>query len=155
MGYGWRNSRRALHLLRFRLKGKFRVALSRIRKEDRLCFLLPLLLYVINRFILKRIIGDSLIGYILRCHFNDYLGGICIIAYINIVLSCGVYSKYRITRLIPAIMIGILCGILWEYGFPLLFPRGTSDFWDVIAYTLGASTNILVLQRIWSRRKAN
>ncbi len=110
-------------------------------------------LYCLNRFWLKRVFVDGFWGYLLRCHLNDYIGGITILAYINLVL---VFSRFK-DRAISSYPIGILitaiCGILWEYIFPLIYNRGTTDYRDVIAYVLGGITYVFLVRHINSNQK--
>lgn len=101
-------------------------------------------LYTVNRYWLKEIISNPGIRYILQCHFNDYLGGISIICYINIVLCFSKHKDWQIKSLRHAIDIGLFCGILWEYLLPLVLPRGTSDWLDVIAYIMGSATYVFI-----------
>ena len=55
-----------------------------------------LFLYALNRFYLKNVVVIPAISYILKCHFNDFLGGIFIIAYINLILEHSKYRHYRV-----------------------------------------------------------
>lgn len=103
-----------------------------------------LLLYSLNRFYLKKAVDVPIITYLLRCHFNDWLGGILIIAYINGILNLSRYREHQIATLKAAILTTFLCGIVWEYITPYLFHHGTSDFYDVIAYVIGGMTYILL-----------
>lgn len=34
----------------------------------------------------------------------------------------------------------LACGIMWEYLLPYVYPRGTSDVYDVVAYIAGGIT---------------
>ena len=111
---------------------------------DYFCLALSLSMYGINRFIVKDIVQIPFLRYILRCHFNDYLAGICIISYVNIIFSYSKYSNIRIIHIVPAIVVGATCGILWEYVFPIIYPRGTSDFFDVVAYMMGAGSYSII-----------
>lgn len=97
-------------------------------------------LYVLNRFWLKHAIQLPIVSYILKCHFNDWIGGICIIAYVNIVLANSKYSHCRIQKIGSVALCGLMCGILWEYVFPVFYHRGVSDLGDVIAYVIGGMT---------------
>ena len=40
-------------------------------------------------------------------------------------------------RLTTTILYMIGCGICWEYILPSIIQDTTSDFWDVVSYTLG------------------
>lgn len=106
--------------------------------------LFTLLIYCINRFCLKRVIDLPVVGYILRCHFNDYLGGICIIAYINLVLMHSKYKYACIQKFSTAIIVTAICGVLWEYIMPALYRHSVSDFADVISYMTGGITYFVI-----------
>lgn len=104
-----------------------------------------LALYALNRFYLKNIVRTPVVSYLLNCHFNDFCGGICIIAYMNIVLSFDQHCPFRFKRYRDIFLACFICGLLWEYLFPLVFPRGTADPWDIVAYCLGGSIYTVAL----------
>ena len=87
------------------------------------------------------------ISYILKCHFNDFLAGIVIISYLNLIFSISRFSHIRIDNYIASVSICFICGILWEYILPLIFPHGTSDVWDIVSYILGGVMYIKLLDR--------
>ena len=99
-------------------------------------------LYCSNRFWLKNVVNIPILSYLLKCYFNDYLAGIGIIAYMNLVLYVSKYRYIRIKTLSCAIVICFACGLLWEYILPQIFPHGTSDKWDVVSYVLGGVSYI-------------
>ena len=101
-------------------------------------------LYCLNRFWLKKVISLPVIGYILRCHFNDFLAGIAINAYINLALSLSKYRDKVITSYSMAAIVSFACGLLWEFILPFIFPHGTSDFLDVVVYVLGGVAYTLI-----------
>jgi hypothetical protein len=105
--------------------------------------------YAINRFLLKNVISVPVIGYFLRCYFNDVLCGICIISYINIVLLTSIYDIF-IHNYSSAIAISFCTGLLWEYIFPLIYNKGTSDFLDVISYCAGGAIYIAIAKQMSS-----
>ena len=122
------------------------------RKQLDECIMwITLVLYLFNRFVLKPNLDSSVFSYLIKYHFNDYLGGILIIAYFNFILSLSIYS-YRLTSLIACAGSTLLCGLFWEYIFPMIYPRGTADFFDVIAYVLGGCTYSLIVQ-VWTKTK--
>ena len=94
-----------------------------------------------------------ILSYLLKCHFNDYLGGIFIIAYINIILQHSRYKQYRIHTLLQGVVVTLLCSIVWEFVAPYFFHYGTSDLWDIAAYMIGGSTYIGI-QQLLTRRTA-
>ncbi|MEG0759180.1 MAG: hypothetical protein RR505_12285 [Raoultibacter sp.] len=116
-------------------------------KRDMIILAVSLVLYGLNRFILKEIVRNPFLSYFIRCHLNDCLGGICFIAYVNIALAYSKYDRWRIDSYTAAIAVTLVCGIVWEYIFPLLYPHGVSDFWDIVAYVLGGCIYILLRKR--------
>ena len=74
------------------------------------------------------------ISYVLKCHFNDFLAGIAILAYINLMLSLSKYRDITIATFPRGIGVSFACAMLWEYILPLVFPHGVSDPLDVLAY---------------------
>ena len=124
---------------------------------DVIIFSVSMLLYLLNRFIFRDMF-NGIIGYLLRCHFNDFLGGICICAYIDfMVLNSKFYFRYKFFKLYQIILICFICGLLWEYIFPFFWKHGTSDFFDVIAYSLGGVVYwcMVTVLRIRKRRIKN
>jgi len=113
---------------------------KRTNNKDIAVLLLSLALYCSNRFILKPLSQQGIIGNILRNHFNDYLGAIVFLAYTNILVVCAGYPAKRINSFIPILCLGLLCAIVWEGLLPLILPYSTADFLDCIAYLLGAIT---------------
>lgn len=105
---------------------KFRKVFSRKQLDE--CIMgVTLILYLLNRFALKPNLGSSVFSYLMKYYFNDYLGGILIVAYSNFVLSLSIYS-YRITSITACTGSMLLCGLFWEYIFPLIYPRGTTEY---------------------------
>ncbi len=113
--------------------------LNKKQKKDLLFFIVPLLLFQVNELI-KADVQIPVLGYLLRCHFNDYLGGISFAAYLNLVLSLSNWTTFRLTKIWHFLIAGLLCGICWEVITPLFMQSSTGDVWDVAAYILGMLT---------------
>lgn len=109
--------------------------------------LLLSLAYGINRFWLKKVVRIPVVSYLLKCHFNDFLAGICILAYINLLRSFSRYRHRQLRSGIAAVLVCFFCGLLWEYILPAVFPHGTSDVWDLVAYILGGAAYIVLRNR--------
>lgn len=90
-----------------------------------------------------------LLGYLLRCHFNDYLGGIAFAAYLNLVISFSRWPHLRLHTPLQFAAAGLLCGLVWEGITPLFLSSSTGDWLDVAAYVLGMLTYWL----LWARRE--
>lgn len=100
--------------------------------------------YNANRFWLREAVKQPMVSYILKCHFNDWLAGIGIIAYLNLLQSTNLTAAERVESIFHASFICLICGLLWEYAIPQFIRRGTSDCWDIAAYILGGIAYILI-----------
>ena len=110
--------------------------LSSSQRKDLYLFIWPLCIYLINEAVKNRIFIPVL-GYFLRCHFNDLLGGVSFAAYVNFILSLSNWTTFRFVKLTHVIIEGVCCGIVWELITPLFLDTSTGDFWDVVAYVAG------------------
>lgn len=113
--------------------------------------LLVSLAYGINRFWLKNAISLPVISYVLKCHFNDWLAGIVLIAYINLLLSFSRYRHIKLDNGVTVVWVCFFCGLLWEYIFPFFWSHGTSDIWDIVSYAIGGKVYIMLLNRYRSK----
>lgn len=106
-----------------------------------------LALYGINRFT-TCFSSLAWVGPIFRFHFNDYLGAIVFLCYVNILFAAC--RRPRLVKLPPLMALGGLCSLFWEGLAPRVFPRSTGDWLDCAAYLLGCVT-YWVLIRIFNR----
>ena len=113
--------------------------LTKKQKKDLLFFIVPLFLFQVNELI-KSDVQLPVLGYLLRCHFNDYLGGISFAAYLNFVLSLSNWTSFQLTKSKHFLIAGLLCGICWEIITPIFIQSSTGDIWDFVAYILGMLT---------------
>lgn len=120
--------------------------LAHARRFDLIVAALVLFAYGLNRFWLKTLVIAPGFSYLLKCHFNDWLAGISLIAYFNLVLSVSQYRHIKIKSSLDAVLICLACGILWEYILPGIFSYGTSDMWDMVAYTLGGISYVALFR---------
>jgi len=96
--------------------------------------IISIVLAILNNLILKKI--DLLfLNSFFNGYFNDLLGAILILAYINLLLS--IFLNYKIKSLKLLIIITVLIAIVWEYVAIFLKPNGVSDILDVFIYLLG------------------
>lgn len=121
--------------------------LSFLQRVDLAFFGAPFLLYALNQQI-KYQVETPVLGYLLRCHFNDYLGGIAFAAYLNLVISFSKWPERRLKKPLHFVAAGILCGLFWEWITPMFLPNSTGDWLDVVAYVLGMLT-YFILSRLW------
>lgn len=91
--------------------------------------------YLLNQRFKNEVI-IPFIGYFLRCHFNDFLAGFAIPAYVSFVLSI---SKFHINKLSLRTIMSLVavCSIVWEGIAPIFLKRSIPDFFDIIAYLSG------------------
>lgn len=113
--------------------------INKKQKKDLLFFIVPLILFQVNELI-KADVQIPALGYLLRCHFNDYLGGISFAAYLNFILSLSNWTSFQLTKIWHFLVAGLICGICWEVLTPLFIQSSTGDVWDVVAYILGMLT---------------
>ena len=103
-------------------------------KKEALIAALPILVYAVNK-IIKSYIAIPVIGFLCRSYLNDFLCGIIFCAYTNIILILfHKKPKHSLRFILPYIL---LCGLCWEYILPYIFSYTTSDYWDIVAYSLG------------------
>lgn len=134
--------------------------LKRMRgKADAALLILGLCVYAFNRFLFKQLVRDiPVIGYFFKNYFNDLLGGFCFVAFLDFVLKNETEGGRAITKVYQAGLTGFFCGILWEYIFPLIYPKGTTDPADIVMYTAGSCIFALLrrskpVQRIQDQRE--
>ena len=121
------------------------------RKTDVLVFVIVIVLHTINQ-VIKTHVDIEPLGYLLRNHFNDFLAGIAILAYINLVLS---FSKWnaRIENPLIILAIGFLCGMFWEFVVPIFKKDSVSDWWDVLSYMVGAEVYRGIVFLVYGRKR--
>ena len=102
------------------------------------------LIYMLNRFLLKSL-NLPIISYILKNHFNDFLGGFIFCCYINALLYFS--HKKMINNFWILIIFMFLVSISWEFIFPLFLDYSISDWFDVVAYLLGTILYYLLLYK--------
>lgn len=96
--------------------------------------LIILVIYCFNRFIFKQL-DIPYIGYFLKNHFNDFLGGMLFCCYVNALLFYN--KKKQITNFFFLFSFMFLVSLSWEFIFPLFLKYSTADWLDVIAYMSG------------------
>lgn len=122
-----------------------KLTLSQRRQLGReLRFLVPAMtVYTLNR-LFKSHIDVPVLGYLCRCHLNDFIGGGVFICYTNLILIFSQRQpRYSAVFVVP---IALAASLMWEYAAPLLLPYSTSDFLDVAAYVLGALLYMAVMR---------
>lgn len=97
-----------------------------------------MIVYLGNRYFLKQTVTTGIIGIISNNYLNDFLGSMVFIGLTNVLVSLCIGSKKRIIRFLPTILFGCLCSICWEYIFPAIYTRGTTDIVDCVAYIFGS-----------------
>ena len=97
-----------------------------------------MLMYLLNRFVLKRLVTEGLFYEIIQWHLNDYLGEIVFLCYVNILMKRGGYR--RVVRLPEILFLALLTCVTWEYILPHFIKYSTPDVKDCFAYLIGAMT---------------
>ena len=110
--------------------------LTKDDKQNFIIVLLSALLFYVNNLI-KYKVEVPYLGYILRNHFNDFLGGIAFITVVNIILYLSKYN--RIKKYIIIVMFAILASVFWEVITPIFKSNSYGDILDVLSYVLGFS----------------
>lgn len=107
------------------------------KKFNLFVLLISLLFYVFNRFS-SLFVSIPYLGPVFRFHFNDYLGAIVFMAYLNLLLLAG---KRSVCVHFPALLFwACVLSIAWEGLAPLVLPYSTADWLDCLAYFLGVTT---------------
>lgn len=103
------------------------------RFENFSIFIISVLLYLLNRFILLNI-NNFTVHYFFSSYFDDLLAPLLLFSYINLLLS--IYNKklYSLKYLIISIL---LVSFVWEYLIVFIKHTSVSDPIDVIFYVLG------------------
>ena len=116
------------------------------RTRDLKIFLITMLIYIVNRFWLKHMITQPIISYILKCHFNDFCGGIVFLAYVNMLITGSRYNGAQIRTLPLCLMTGVFISLCWEGLGPLLLSYSTGDWLDALAYLAGCFVYWLICE---------
>ena len=102
-------------------------------------------MYLINRKV-RTMTGAGILGYFLRCYFNDLIGSITFMALTNIILLILGFREIVKPVYIEALLLG--AGLFWEYVTPLFRRDTVSDPYDILAYLLGGIMYSLVIYLI-------
>ena len=120
------------------------------RRRNGLLIAVTLLLYGINQCF-KRDIPHEGLRLFMCGYFNDIVGSITFLAYVNLVLSRGGLALEKLWQIL-LMMLG--CGFFWEVITPLFRKSTVADFWDGAAYLFGGLLYWLILQAC-KRRKVS
>ena len=106
-------------------------------------FMVPAMcVYTLNR-IFKNSIDIPVLGYLCKCHLNDFLGGGVFLCYTNMLLIFCKKKPSHSPKFVFAM--SLLASLCWEYIAPLLLTYSVSDLYDVIAYVSGAFFYMIIL----------
>jgi hypothetical protein len=108
-----------------------------------LCITVPLL-YQLNNIYFKKI-SLNFLRYIFVCYFNDALAAILILAFSNLLLikiHKSIFEFKYIFLFITA------CGCVWEFITPLYKRNSITDYYDFIAYYVGAIIYFILVKNI-------
>lgn len=99
-------------------------------------------MYCLNQ-ITKENINNEILSIFMCGYFNDIIGSITFMAYINIVLDL---KQLNIHKLHHIIMVMLGCGFFWEVITPIFRKSTVADFWDAVAYLCGGILYWLILK---------
>lgn len=114
-----------------------------------LCIIVPLL-YQLNNIYFKKI-NLQFLKYIFVCYFNDALAAILILAFSNLLLIKVHSSIFKFKYIFLFIT---ACGCVWEFITPLYKENSITDYYDFIAYYIGAMI-YFILVRIFQLNKVS
>lgn len=117
--------------------------IEKLKKESKI-LIAAMLIYFINRLI-KNYIEIPIIGYLIKCHVNDFLGGIVFCAYVNVILIWG--KRREIKKYYQTFIMILTVGLIWEYVFPIFLKYSVSDVFDVLSYVLGGTVYYFIKKR--------
>ena len=112
---------------------------QRVRKQEKALAVILVALYLLNKsqglfFFLPFGFGSN--------HFNDLLAGILFPLYLNAVFSCSKYS-FSLEKSSQMFLVSLVCGLCFEFVYPLLNPASTSDLLDCVCYLVGSQIYFL------------
>lgn len=99
-----------------------------VKFNDTVLLYASMLLYLVNRFFLKRLEIDGPLCRLIQWHLNDFLGEIVFLCYVNILVKAGRYQ--RIVKLPSILLVVLMTGIAWEYIIPFFIKYSTTDIKD-------------------------
>ena len=115
-----------------------------VKFNDTVLLYASMLLYLVNRFFLKRLEIDGPLCRLIQWQLNDFLGEIVFLCYVNILVKAGEYQ--RIVKLPSILLVVLMTCIAWEYIIPFFIKYSTTDIKDCFAYLLGGITYWLIQQ---------
>ena len=75
-----------------------------------------------------------MIEYFLKCHLNDLIAPIFILALSSVLLK---WIDYELKELWIIMLIGVFAGIVWEFVTPLFKTSSVADLYDFLCYVIG------------------
>ena len=117
------------------------------RFENFSIFIISVLLYLLNKFILLNI-NNFTVHYFFSSYFDDLLAPLLLFSYINLLLS--IYNKklYSLKYLIISML---LVSFVWEYIIVFIKHTSVSDPIDVIFYVLGTVIYWIICNK-WNQK---
>ena len=111
---------------------------TNLKRNNLILLLIGLFLFLLNTKYVKAIDFQSpILELFIHSYFNDVLGGICFIAYVNEIFLLSRYRERLVNSYTKAILIMGIVGVFWEYIIPTIYPHGTTDALDLLAYVIG------------------
>ena len=110
--------------------------------------IIVLCLYFLNNQYFKTH-TSGIVQYFMICHFNDFICPLFFLSYSNLLLiSVG----KEIKKFHWVMLFGFCSGLIWEFFAPFIKPTTTTDFIDLIFYTLGTALYWFIINAFPCRR---
>ena len=119
------------------------------RKLNIWIIVITLILYTINQCTKEKICNEA-ISLFMCGYFNDIVGSITFMAYVNALLE---FKQLSINKLWQISLIMLICSFFWEIITPLFRTSTVADFWDAVAYLIGGFFYWLILKFYHKRRR--
>ena len=106
---------------------------------------IPFIISVFNEIFLKGgLLGVRWVFF--RNHFNDFLAGIILIAYTNLILGFYKNKTIRVLKFRDVMGYMLIVGLFWEFVTPIYWKSSVSDWWDLVSYLCGALVYYVVIK---------
>ena len=102
-------------------------------KKNVTIILITLLLYFFNQM-MKSNYSNVYIYWFMNCYFNDMIGGMTFMSYVNIWFE--IYKRPTKSLLVIEVIL-FICGLYWEIITPMYRADTVGDCWDIVAYMAG------------------
>lgn len=107
-----------------------------VKPENIICIIISLAIYIANKlFLINATSGE--VHTFCQCYLNDMVCPLFFLGYSQTML---IWAGYEIVSYKGCLLLGMLGGVVWEYGAPFINPKAVSDPWDLLCYFIGTTT---------------